>query len=93
MLPTGPAASYQEISGSFWSIIVVALTYAATIAAGGTLRADDNPETLQKRLEVYYRSTAPLLGYYSGQGKLKTLDGMAPIGDVTAQIASILNSL
>ena len=63
------------------------------IAAGGTLRADDNPETLKKRLEVYYRSTAPLLGYYGGQGKLKSLDGMAPIGVVTAQIAEILDGL
>jgi adenylate kinase len=63
------------------------------IAAGGTLRADDNPETLKKRLEVYYRSTAPLLGYYGGQGKLRSLDGMAPIGVVTAQIAEILDGL
>ncbi len=63
------------------------------IAAGGTLRADDNPETLKKRLEVYYASTAPLLGYYGGQGKLKSLDGMAPIGVVTAQIAEILDGL
>ncbi len=63
------------------------------IAAGGTLRADDNPETLKKRLEVYYKSTAPLLGYYGGQGKLKTLDGMAPIEAVTRQIAGILDSL
>jgi len=63
------------------------------IAAGGTLRADDNPETLKKRLEVYYRSTAPLLGYYGGQGKLKSLDGMAPIGVVTAQIAEILDGI
>jgi adenylate kinase len=63
------------------------------IAAGGTLRADDNPETLKKRLEVYYRSTAPLLGYYGGQGKLNSLDGMAPIGVVTAQIAEILDGL
>ena len=63
------------------------------IAAGGPVRADDNPETLKKRLEVYYKSTAPLLGYYGGQGKLKTLDGMAPIEDVTAQIADILDGV
>jgi adenylate kinase len=61
------------------------------IAAGGPVRADDNPETLKKRLEVYYANTAPLLGYYGGQGKLKTLDGMAPIGDVTGQIGAIFD--
>ena len=38
LLPSGPVAPYSEISGSFWSIIVAALTYAATIAAGGTLQ-------------------------------------------------------
>ena len=61
------------------------------IAAGGPVRADDNPETLKTRLEVYYKNTAPLLGYYGGQGKLKTLDGMAPVGDVTRQIAAVLD--
>jgi len=61
------------------------------IAAGGPVRADDNPETLKTRLEVYYKNTAPLLGYYGGQGKLKTLDGMAPVGDVTTQIAAVLD--
>jgi adenylate kinase len=63
------------------------------IAAGGPMRADDNAETLKKRLEVYYNSTAPLLGYYGEQGKLKTLDGMAPVGDVTAQIAAVLDGV
>ena len=32
------------------------------------------------------RNTAPLIGYYKAQGKLRTLDGMAPITDVTRQI-------
>ncbi|MBS0279747.1 MAG: adenylate kinase [Proteobacteria bacterium] len=63
------------------------------IAAGGPVRADDNPETLKTRLEVYYKNTAPLLGYYGGQGKLKTLDGMAPVGAVTAQIAAVLDGV
>jgi adenylate kinase len=62
------------------------------VAAGGPLRADDNPETLKKRLEVYYKSTSPVLSYYSGQGKVRTIDGMAPIPDVTHQISAILAS-
>ena len=52
------------------------------IKAGGVLRADDNPETLSNRLAVYYKNTAPLLDFYRGQGKLKTVDGMAPIAEV-----------
>ncbi len=63
------------------------------IQAGGALRADDNPETLKNRLGVYYKNTAPLLGFYRDQGKLKTLDGMAPITEVTAQIDQVLAAL
>jgi adenylate kinase len=63
------------------------------IKAGGVLRSDDTPETLAHRLAVYYRNTAPLIGYYRGQGKLKTLDGMAGIPDVTAQIDRALDGI
>ena len=63
------------------------------VAAGGPVRADDNPETLKKRLDVYYQSTEPVLGYYRAQGKVKTLDGMAAIPAVTSQIASILDGV
>jgi adenylate kinase len=59
--------------------------------AEGSARPDDNPETLKNRLDVYYRNTAPLLDYYKKQGKLTTLDGMAPIADVTAAIAQVLD--
>ena len=63
------------------------------IKAGGALRADDTPETLARRLGVYYKDTAPLLDYYRNQGKLTTVDGMAPMDEVTAQIATILDGL
>ena len=62
----------------------------ARIKQGGILRSDDTPETLKHRLEVYYRNTAPLIEYYKKQGKLITLDGMAPITEVTAQIDGAL---
>ena len=61
-----------------------------TIAAGGTPRPDDTPETLKNRLEVYYKNTAPLLDYYIRQGKVVTVDGMAPIADVTRAIAAVI---
>jgi adenylate kinase len=57
-----------------------------TIAQGGKPRADDTPETLKNRLGVYYKNTAPLLVYYKNQKKLVTVDGMAPIADVTKAI-------
>ncbi len=61
-----------------------------TIAAGGTPRADDNAEALKTRLMAYYRETAPLTGYYYALGYLQTVDGMAPIDDVTKQIDTAL---
>ena len=57
-----------------------------TIAAGGTVRADDNAEALKVRLDSYRAQTAPVSAYYAGKGALKTVDGMAPIDDVTAAI-------
>ena len=63
------------------------------IKAGGQLRPDDTPETLTHRLSVYYKNTAPLLGFYRAQGKLKSLDGMAAIGEVTSQIDQALNGI
>jgi len=65
----------------------------ARIKAGGVLRSDDTPETLAYRLGVYYKNTAPLIDYYRGQGKLKTVDGMAPVEAVTAQVASVLDGV
>lgn len=53
-------------------------------------RADDNAETVKNRLMAYYRSTAPLIGYYYAKGKLATVDGMAPIEDVARQIEEVL---
>jgi adenylate kinase len=53
-------------------------------------RADDNAETVRNRLLAYYRETAPLIGYYFAKGKLKSVDGMAPIPEVSRQIDAIL---
>lgn len=61
------------------------------IKQGGILRSDDTPETLQHRLGVYYKNTAPLLDYYGKQGKVVTIDGMASIAEVTRNIASALD--
>jgi len=62
------------------------------IRSGGVLRSDDTPETLKHRLSVYYMNTAPLLDYYAKQGKVVTVDGMAPIDDVTKAIARAIDA-
>ncbi|XHE11912.1 adenylate kinase [Agrobacterium deltaense] len=63
---------------------------AETVAAGGTVRSDDNPEAFRKRLTEYREKTAPLSNYYSEQGELVTLDGMADVDAVTEAIEGVL---
>lgn len=59
---------------------------------GGELihRDDDKPETIKKRLMVYHDQTAPLIGYYTGNGKLKTVDGDNRPEDVLKAILASL---
>ena len=60
---------------------------------GGTefiRRADDKAETVGARLAAYHCQTAPLLPYYSGQGKLRSVDGMAEMSAVTVELQRIL---
>jgi adenylate kinase len=59
---------------------------------GEELRPDDNPEVLRNRLKAYRDQTAPLIAYYRHQGALRTVNGMAPIADVTAAIDKLLPS-
>lgn len=56
-----------------------------------TRRADDNRETVVARLEAYHRQTAPILPHYAAQGKLRSVDGMAEIDEVTRQLTAILD--
>ena len=62
-----------------------------TLAAGKEVRKDDNPEAFKERLAAYREQTAPLSEYYAGSGRLKTVDGMQSIDDVSKQIDAILN--
>jgi adenylate kinase len=64
---------------------------AGMAAQGEALRADDNPESVKKRLAAYRAQTAPLADYYAGEGLLRVVDGMAPIDDVAAAIATVLD--
>ena len=65
---------------------------ASEQAASGKARADDNVETLKKRLAVYHKQTAPLLPYYREKGVLKSVDGMGDIETVAAQIDELVQA-
>lgn len=53
-------------------------------------RDDDNEATVRNRLDVYERSTAPLIDYYRGKDLLVAINGDRPVDDVYADIASAL---
>lgn len=61
-------------------------------ARGEAVRDDDNAEALRRRLIAFREQTAPLIAYYQLQGVLRTVDGMAPIPDVTEAIDKVLSS-
>lgn len=55
-----------------------------------TRRPDDSAETVTRRLMVYYKETSPLIGYYFCKGSLRSVDGMAPIAEVSKAIDEVL---
>ena len=59
---------------------------------GEALRDDDNPEVLRTRLKAYRKETAPLIAHYRQQGVLRTINGMAPIAEVTEAIDQSLSA-
>lgn len=62
---------------------------------GGELyqRADDNAETVQNRLDVNVKQTAPLLAFYSEKGYLKNINGQQDINVVFEDIDELLKGL
>jgi adenylate kinase len=53
-------------------------------------RADDNPESVRKRLQVYDEQTAPVIGYYREAGKLGVVDGVGGLDEVFDRILAAL---
>lgn len=61
-----------------------------TLASGGQVRKDDNPNSFKTRLEAYRSQTAPLSDFYAASGRLKTIDGMQSIDQVAEALDGIL---
>lgn len=56
-------------------------------------RADDNIETIKKRLDVYHRQTSPLREYYLSEGKYKPIKGHGSVDDIANDISDKLDSI
>lgn len=55
-----------------------------------TLRDDDKPETVKKRLDVYHEQTQPLIDFYKEEGCLVTVDGTKDVEEVLQSILKLL---
>jgi adenylate kinase len=55
-------------------------------------RPDDNPDTVKKRLAIYADQTAPVADFYAKRGKLKVVDGVGELDEVTARIKAALGA-
>lgn len=56
-------------------------------------RADDNIETIRKRLEVYHRQTAPLKEYYKNEGNYHAIDGSGDVEKIFGDISKRLDAV
>ena len=61
---------------------------------GGELfqRDDDLPDTIRRRLEVYAKQTAPLVGFYSSAGLLRSISAQGPVDEITERAIKALGS-
>ncbi len=55
-------------------------------------RADDTPDAIQKRLDLYERETTPLIAWYRDRGLLAEVDGLGTADDVTAALVAAIDA-
>jgi adenylate kinase len=81
----------QECGAIYRDTDVEAISGTCSICGGDVVqRADDLPEAILRRLEVYEHDTAPLLSFYDQRGLLVRVDGDQDPQEVTAEILDVL---
>ena len=56
-------------------------------------RADDNEETIKKRLHVYHSQTAPLIDWYKNEKKYQHINGLGTMEGIFAEICEAVDKL
>ena len=56
-------------------------------------RADDNEETIQKRLNVYKNQTSPLIEWYTSEGLCHSIKGIGSLEEIEAALCKVINEL
>lgn len=77
---------------SFLSLEVPDEELMTRILSRGQGRADDTPEKVKVRLEVYNEETAPVLNFYKQQGVYRAIDGLGTIDEIYSRIKQVLDA-
>ena len=56
-------------------------------------RADDNEETIQKRLAVYHTQTSPLIDWYEKEGKRCSVKGYGTLEEINHALCAVIDNL
>ena len=56
-------------------------------------RADDNAETIKKRLDVYNSQTAPLIEWYDKEGLRNAVKGYGPLEEINSALCAVIDKL
>ena len=56
-------------------------------------RADDNEETIKKRLTVYHSQTSPLIDWYKQDGKYQHINGLGELDRIFADICAAIDKV
>lgn len=56
-------------------------------------RADDNEETIKKRLDVYKNQTSPLIDWYAQEGKRNAVKGYGTLEEINAALCAVIDNL
>jgi adenylate kinase len=56
------------------------------------LREDDKEDVIRKRLEIFRKSTEPVLKYYEKQGKVISINGLGSVDEVNVELLKILSN-
>ncbi|XP_043914424.1 adenylate kinase isoenzyme 5-like isoform X2 [Protopterus annectens] len=56
-------------------------------------RADDNEETIKKRLDTYYKATEPVIAFYEGRGIVRKINAEGTVDEVFTHVAAAIDAL
>ncbi len=84
----------SEVSGMLELYVPDEMLMERLINRGKTSgRADDNEETIRKRLNVYKEQTAPLIEWYEKEGKRHAIKGHGALEEINAALCAVIDTL